>query len=421
MDAAENPGGMQRLPAASSSRRAARGSAAVTGLALLALTVPTAATASAFEFYDVEVDATVQTAYTGDASSTDLEHHSRLSTSTRVTSRFLATIDRAADGRIIGATGEDHHTASTTGTLITDEREYAEPWDDWWLRRTECTGAGQSKNDTGRTSLWSDPLTPLVGAGLTLNLADSLIVDLRCTDPGRNGGAGPRSVQLLSPADDPFEPGPLAVTFDLPPEATTGGKVIQLFEGPAAGHAAYCPAGLDEQEHKTSCRVTFSGTISLTKVDLGGFPGEEPGDPYPPKQPPAVPPGQPSPPVPVVPANDPVKPPTGRPVPSVRRGQRAKLDAKASRTTFTVTCRGGCAGRATFRVPAVKKRGRAQLKRLTSVSFRVPKGDAARTVRITVPKAARKALLGARGAVVDLSLRDRESGRSSSARLKLAR
>ncbi|HST41059.1 MAG TPA: hypothetical protein VLK58_16210, partial [Conexibacter sp.] len=239
------------------------------GLATLACAGPASA---ATEMYGVEVDATVETSYTGESHSTSFEHDSALATSTRVTAGFLAVIDRAEGGRILGATGEDQHTATTSGSITTREREFEPDYNDWWERGTECSGAGQNKNDEGRTSLRSDPLTPLVGATLILNLADTLLVDVTCRDTGRHGGAGPRSFTLTSPIpEDEFsEPfGPLAVSFDLPEEATRAGKVIQLFEGPAQGHAAYCPQTLDEQPHRKSCTVRFRGTITMTKVSKG--------------------------------------------------------------------------------------------------------------------------------------------------------
>ncbi|MFA4928215.1 MAG: hypothetical protein WC558_06840, partial [Patulibacter sp.] len=264
--------------------------AATTALTILAVASPTAASAFAIDMYDVEVDATVETTYTGDATSTQLEHHAALIASTRLTSRFLASIERAADGRIIGANGADHHVASTSATVTTTEREYDPDWNDWWQRGTTCTGAGENRNDRGRTSLISDPLTPLVGAAFTLNLADELEVALHCTDTGRNGGAGPRSFSIESALSDEIggPNGPLAVDFDLPPEATAAGKVIQRFEGPAAGREGYCPTSLAEQPYMTSCRVRFSGTISLTKIRLGDPTADVTGAPSP-----VVPPGAP--------------------------------------------------------------------------------------------------------------------------------
>ncbi|MDW5596822.1 hypothetical protein VSS74_20920 [Conexibacter stalactiti] len=379
------------------------------GLASLACAGPAAA--AGIELYGVEVDAIVETSYSGESHSTEFEHDASLATSTHVTAGFLASIDRAAGGRIIGATGEDQHTATTTGTITTREREFDDNADDWWERATECRGAGQNKNDEGRTSLRADPLTPLVGASLILNLADELLVDVTCTDTGPNGGAGPRSFTLNSPIpEDELSGvnGPLAVSFDLPEEATRAGKVIQLFEGPAEGQAAYCPETLAEQPYLKRCTVRFRGTITLEKVSL-----DQP-------QPPVTPPPVTPPPVAVPPAPAPptTAPERSQPSATVPAKQRARLDAKGARLTFRAACPAGCTGSATIRVPGARPK---KPRTLAAIRLQLPRAAQARTVALTVPKRARKQLLRSRGAVIVVALKDRVSGRTTTTTLKVTR
>lgn len=381
--------------------RRASAALAAAGLAALAFAAPAAAGSN--ELYGVEVDAVVETAYTGEAQTPALEHSSSLALSTHLKAGFLASIDRDAGGRIVGATGEDQHVATTTGTITTHEREFAPDWNDWWERRTECTGGGENRNDEGRTSLRPDPLTPLVGASLVLNLADDLLVNASCTDTGRNGGAGPRSFQMRSPVPaDEFGPaGPLAVTFQLPAEATRAGKVIQLFEGPAAGHAAYCPEDLAERPYKKSCKVTFHGTVTLTKVDGAQTPRADP-------------------PVGGTPGTD-----DDLLEPLVPAKQRGRLDRTASRLTFRAACPGGCTGTASIRLPVSSTGPRAaarkRMRTVATLRFSVPRSATAATVRLSIPKRARRPLLRARGAVVALSLTDRVGRGTTKATLKLAR
>lgn len=370
------------------------------GLAALALSAPAADAAP--ELYGVEVDAIVETTYSGHENTPTFEHDASVALSTHVTAGFLAVIDRAEGGRIVGATGEDQHTATTSGTITTREREYSADWDDWYERGTDCTGGGQNKNDEGRTSLSPDPLTPLVGASLVLNLADRLLVSADCTDTGRDGGAGPRSFALSSPLpEDPFSGGygPLAVRFDLPAEATAAGKVIQLFEGPAEGHAAYCPEELAERAHKQACKVTFRGTITLTKTTTA-----------PPPLPPVVPPVPGD--VPIVRPTRPAADPAAERKPLLPR-QQARLGAGASRLSFRAGCSGGCDGTASIRIA-----GRPRT--VATIRLRVPRGASARTVQVTIPKSARRTLRRARGAVVVVALKDRASRRTSKVTLKLA-
>lgn len=391
--------------------------AAAAGLTTLAVAAP--AQAASPEMYGVEVDAVVETAYTGSESRPDFEHDAALSLQTRVRAGFLAIIERDAGGRITGATGEDQHQATTTGTIETREREFAPEWSDWWERATNCTGAGEAKNDEGRTSLRPDPLTPLVGASLVLNLADKLTVDVTCTDTGRNGGAGPRAFTLLSPVpDDVLEApsGPLAVAFDLPAEAAAAGKTIQLFEGPAGGQASYCPADLAERAHMKSCRVTFRGTITFTRdrsaeprVPSGGGGGGT-GDGG---------------------SRTPTRAPDDDDLlaPLVPAKQQAKLDRKASSLTFRAACASGCRGTAAIRVPArgagkasgatAGRAAAAKLRTLATIRVTVPKSGSARTIKVAIPKRARKTLLRTRGAVVALTLKG--GGRTTRRTLKLAR
>lgn len=397
-------------------RAAALAAVAAAGLSVLAVAAP--AQAALPEMYGVEVDAVVETSYTGSESRPDFEHDSALALTTRVRAGFLALIERDATGRIIGASGEDQHAAHTTGTIETREREFAPEWSDWWERATSCTGAGEAKNDEGRTSLRPDPLTPLVGASLVLNLADKLVVDVGCTDTGRNGGAGPRAFTLLSPVpDDVLEAprGPLAVAFDLPAEATAAGKTIQLFEGPVAGQATYCPPELRERAHMQSCRVTFRGTITFTRDRSaeprapagGGGGGETPRTP-----------GR-------APNDD-----DDLLAPLVPAKQQAKLDRKASSLTFRAACTSGCRGTAAIRVPA-RGAGRApgapagraaaaaKLRTLATIRVTVPKSARARAIRVAIPRQARKTLLRSRGAVVALTLKG--GGRTTKTTLKLKR
>jgi hypothetical protein len=385
----------------------ASGGLLAAGLASLALAGPAAAGTP--EYYGVEVDATVETSYTGEEHSQAVEHDVSLALSTRVTAGFLAVIDRDASGRIIGATGQDQHVATTTGSILSRERRFAPEWNDWYEYATACTGAGENKNDEGRTTLRPDPLTPLVGASLVLNLADRLEVNATCENTGRDGGVGPRSALLESPLpeDDLVTPtGPLAVAFDLPREATAAGKVIQLFEGPAAGQAAYCPTDLAERSQKKACTVRFRGTITMTKTDLGM--------------------GQPAPtaPAPTAPAKPaPSSSDDDLLAPLVPPKQAARIGAKASSLSFRAACRGGCSGTATVRVPAPRTRakGKPATRRLAVVRVAVPKGTKARTVRVAVPRKARAALRRAKGATVVLRLKDRRSGRSTSTTLAVRR
>lgn len=378
---------------------------------MVTLGFPVVASASSSTFYDVAVDATVLTTYTGAARTATIDHQTSLSTSTEVKATFLASIERDAAGRIVGASGEEHHTATTTGTSTTHEREFASQWNDWWERDRSCVGAGQNKNDVGRTSVRPDPLTPLVGASLTLNLADTLLVGLTCSDTGRHGGAGPGSFVIESAvSDDPADRlGPLATTFSLPPEATSAGKVIQFFEGPAAGEETYCPEALADQEHRMACRVSFRGTISLTKVELGGPAGPPVSDVLPPA-------------LPIVPSG---AGPTGGVIssrrPSVPSTQRLRLAGRGSRFSFRAACAGGCSGSATIRVPAASssKSKSKSMRRVAVVRVAVPKGLTTKSVRVMVPRAARRTLDDTRGAVVDLELRDRANGRTTKTRLKL--
>ncbi|WP_026910911.1 hypothetical protein [Patulibacter minatonensis] len=203
--------------------------------------------------------------------------------------------------------------------------------------------------------------------------------------------------------------GPLGVDFALPPEATAAGKVIQLFEGPAAGQPAYCPTALDEQPHRTACRVTFRGTITLTKVDPFGGGGTTGTTPTPANQPagPARP-GTTTPPR----AGTGTAP--GRP--SVPKG-RARLQAGGRSVAVRVTCPGACSGTATFRVPA---RGTKAGRKLAAVRVRVPKRSGTRTVRVPVPRAARAALRRTPDATVVLALRG-ATGPATTATLRIAR
>lgn len=378
---------------------------ALTLSAFAALAVTAPAQAATPEMYGVEVDAVVETSYSGSESRPDFEHDSAVALRTRVRAGFLAVIERAEGGRIVGASGEDQHVATTTGTIETREREFTPEWNDWWERSTSCTGAGEAKNDEGRTSLRPDPLTPLVGAALVLNLADKLVVDVTCTDTGRNGGAGPRAFTLLSPLpeDELTTPGgPLAVEFDLPAEATAAGKTIQLFEGPAAGQATHCPAELAERAHMKSCRVTFRGTIAFTRDSS---------------------------------ADDLL-------APLVPAKQQAKLEKRGTSLTFRAACPSGCRGTAAIRVPAgghgkasgvaagaevrgapiggtAARAASAKLRTLATIRVSVPKSARARAVKVAVPREARKALLRTRGAVVALTLKG--GGRTTRVTLRLAR
>lgn len=407
---------------ARSLRRTGRTAAfAVAGV--VALAGPAAAQAAAPELYGVEVDAVVDTSYTGEAHTAALEHSSSLALSTRVRASFLAVVERGAGGRILGASGEAQHTATTTGTITTREREYSSEWNDWWERATDCSGAGEARNDEGRTSLRPSPITPLVGASLVLNLADQLGVETSCTDSGRNGGAGPRSFALLSPVPaDEFGPsGPLAVTFQLSAEATTAGKTIQLFEGPEVGQPVYCPDELREQPHMTSCKVTFRGTITFTR-DRSGDPGRPSAgggtarDPTPPR----------------APSYDDLL------APLVPVRQQAQLSGGAASVSFRAGCRAGCRGTAAIRVPARSARsaaaaangarGRlaaqpaaARMRTLATIRVAVPKSERARAIRVVVPRRVRGALLRSSGAVVALTLTSRSGGRTMRTTLRLAR
>ena len=398
-----------RSPAASRARRS--GLAVAAGLAALTVGAPSAVAAT--EFYGVEVDATVRTTYAGSSDDPRLEHESSLSTSTRVTAGFLAVIERVPGGRIVGAAGEAQHDATTTGTIATREREFHASSNDWYERATSCTGAGPNRNDEGRTSLREDPLTPLVGASMILNLADRLDVNMDCTATGRHGGAGPGSFSLSSPLpEDPLnEPGgPLSVSFDLPEEATRAGKTIQLFRGPADGQAAYCPKALDEQAHRRSCRVTFEGTITLTRQDLGGTPPSTPA------------PGGPTVPTPGTPTRPAPSPGTGTPkpttpaTPSVPAGQRALLGGSGLR--FRATCPTACTGTATVRVPVAGRTGRTRT--VATVPVTVGAGSRARTVRVTLPRTARRVLARTTGATVVVALRPK-GGRVARTTLKVRR
>lgn len=386
-----------------------------TGLATLAVAAPSAVAAP--EYYGVEVDATVRTTYAGSSDDPRLEHASSLSTSTRVTAGFLAVIERAAGGRIIGAAGEAQHDATTTGTSSTREREFHASSNDWYERARSCTGAGRNRNDEGRTSLREDPLTPLVGASMILNLADRLDVNMDCTDTGRHGGAGPGSFSLSSPLpEDPLNDpgGPLSVSFDLPEEATRAGKTIQLFRGPAEGRAAYCPQALDEQAHRTSCRVTFEGTITLTRQDLGGG---SPGPTHPGEQVPAGPtsPAGPGVPRPTQPAAG-TAGPTVPAVPRVPATQSAVLGGSGLR--FRATCRTACTGTARVRVPAKGGKGRART--LATVPVTLAAGARSRTVLVRLPARIRRALARTKGATVLVALRP-QGGRTARTTLKVRR
>lgn len=383
---------------------------AAAGLASLVLAAPAAA--DQFEYYGVTVDATVHTHYIGHESSAEIRHDSSLSLDTQVRSGFLAIVERAPGGRILGASGEDQHAATTTGTGTWLQREYDADYDDWYDYGSSCRGAGAARNDEGRTRLLSDPLAPLVGGALILNLADELTVEMACERTGRHGGAGPSSFRIESalPEDELSGVwGPLAVQFDLPEEAATAGKTIQLFEGPPQGHAAYCPSGLAGQAYTRECRVTFRGTITLEPTDLGiGRRTPEP----------------PAPPAPPAPA--PVPAPAPRPAPTpgldddllaplVPATQSASLNRSGSEVAFKAACPAGCAGTATLRL----LRGRRRT--LAVVRFAVGRSARPRTVRLTVPRRARGALRSARGATVKLVLRDRRSGRRVTRTLKLAK
>lgn len=410
------------FPASRSPLRLAAATAAATGVVALAAAGPASA---AYEYYGVEVDAVVDTSYVGQASTPTFEHDSSVATSTRVTSAFLAVIERDAGGRIIGANGEDQHEATTTGTITAREREFHAGSGDWYERGSACVGAGRNRNDEGRTILESDPLTPLVGGALRLTLADRLLVALTCETTGRHGGAGPGSFTLKSPRpDDPFSQpaGPLAVDFALPPEATAAGKVIQLFEGPAAGQEAYCPEDLAESAHRKSCRVTFRGTITLTKTDLGGQPpapggqdGAGPGTPAPP-----APPVLPGPTVPPPSSPRPASTSTPPATPRIPAGQRAVLGTGGSHLTFRATCPTACTGTASIRVP-VGGKGRAKRTRtLATVPVTLAAGARARTVRVAIPGKARHALRRTPGAAVVVALRP-TGGRKATVTLQVRR
>ena len=393
-------------------------SSASASAALAAFAVAAPAQAAPLELYGVEVDAVVETTYAGDAHTPTFEHTSSLALQTRLRAGFLAVVERDASGRVIGASGEDQHVATTTGAIETRERELAPDWNDWWERSTSCVGAGEAKNDEGRTSLRPDPLTPLVGASLILNLADKLTVDVDCADTGRNGGAGPRAFTLLSPVpDDEFGPtGPLAVSFDLPAEATAAGKTIQLFEGPAGGRATYCPPELAERAETTSCRVTFRGTVTLTR-DRASGPGTPSNGGSGSGRAPA-------------PVDDPRLDDLLAPL--VPAKQQARLSRGATSLTFRAACASGCRGTAAIRVPAkavaratgaagagARATVAARLRTLATVRVAVAKSASARTVRVAIPRKARRALLRSRGAVVALTLKG--GGRTTKATLKLTR
>jgi hypothetical protein len=404
-----------RLPAAA-------GALASAGLATLAVAAPASASP---EYYGVTVDGTVQVSYTGHAREATYEHDSSLSTSTRVTSGFLAVIERAG-GKIIGATGGEHHNATTTSNMTVTERRWDHLGDrDWYQYGETCSGTVWNKNDVGRTSLRPDPLTPLTGAGLVLNLADVLEVDLSgCQTTGRDGrGSGPGDFTIESPVseDDEFGPtGPLAVPFHLPAEATTAGKTIQLYEGPVAGHAGYCPTELKERSSTQSCKVTFRGTITFERTDLGSAPEAPPAPPLPSPAPQPAPRPAPQP----EPSDDDLL------APLVPKAQTAKVGAKGASVTFRAACPAGCTGTATIRVASSKARSRATARiakkpagtrTLATVKFTVAKSATARTVRVAVPKKVRAKLRKAKGATVVLALKERGTKKTTKATLKLAR
>jgi hypothetical protein len=404
-----------RLPAAA-------GALASVGLTSLALAGPASA---APEYYGVTVDGTVEVTATAHADEPKLQHDSSLSTSTRVTSGFLAIIQRAG-GHIISASGGDQHDATTTSTASSTERRWDHIGDqDWYQYGRSCSGTVWNKNDVGRTTLAPDPLAPLTGAGLVLNLADVLEVELSgCQQTGRDGvGSGLGNFRIESPVseDDDFGPtGPLAVPFHLPTEATTAGKTIQLYEGPVAGHADYCPQALKEFSYLKTCRVTFKGTITFERTDLGITPDAPPAAPAPAPAPAPKPAPKP------VPADD-----DDLLAPLIPQAQKARVDAKGAEVSFRAACPQGCTGTATILVPASSKaatraatpiaKKRARTRRLATVTFTVAKSPKARTVRVTVPKKVRAKLRRAKGATVVLALKDRGTKRTSKATLKLAR
>jgi hypothetical protein len=404
-----------RLPAAA-------GTLASAGLATLVLAGPAAA---APEYYGVTVDGTVRVSYAGHADEPLFKHDSTLSTSTRVTSGFLAIIERAG-GKIVGATGGHMHDATTTSNVTVVEKR----WDtlggtDWYQYGHTCSGTVWNKNDEGRTQLRPDPLTPLTGAGLILNLADKLEVQTtNCQTTGRDGaGGGPGDFTIESPIDedDDFGPtGPLAVPFHLPVEATTAGKTIQLYEGPVAGHADYCPPELKERSSTTQCRVTFQGQITFERTDLAGRPDAPPPTPAPTPAPAPQPAPGPQP----QPSDDDLL------APLVPTAQKARLDAQGAKVSFRAACPAGCSGTATIRVPkAAKAKGRTTTiaakkpgaRTLATATFTVAKSAKALTVRVTIPKKVRAALRRATGATVVLALKDRGTKRTTKATLKLAR
>lgn len=159
--------------------------------------------------------------------------------------------------------------------------------------------------------------------------------------------------------------------FELPAEAIGSGRIVQWVK-PGAGQVIpqACPGYSQGPGEKCTVTMAWEGSITFTKIS------GNPLEPAPLVTPPTPPTRVDGPPVvddlltPLVPL-------------------KAKVAPGAKSVSFTATCPAGCAGKATIAAAKLK--------------FRVAAGGP-RTVKLAIPKAARRKLRGAKRATLAVAL-----------------